>query len=194
MYSKNDYRYYLDNQLAHSDDFLAHYGVKGMRWKHRNSAAQTVADDQLRGMKRTRDIEVRRLGNAIVYGDRAPYTYKSKKTKTAPNMYSTKKKSNYSKNLTNKRLSITNTLRDNLTGKVTKSHKEYISYGRGQKALDKTSDKIQRTKAINKANPYKVDKNRTTVENIKNNLNTAKKRKRAKKKAYAKVDKEYRNV
>lgn len=34
MYSKNDYRYYLENQLAHSDDFLAHYGVKGMKWKN----------------------------------------------------------------------------------------------------------------------------------------------------------------
>ena len=34
MYSKNDYRYYLENQLMHSDDFLAHYGVKGMKWKH----------------------------------------------------------------------------------------------------------------------------------------------------------------
>lgn len=33
MYGKNDYRYYLENQLAHSDDYLAHYGVKGMKWK-----------------------------------------------------------------------------------------------------------------------------------------------------------------
>ena len=33
MYSKNDYRYYLENQLMHSDDYLAHYGVKGMKWK-----------------------------------------------------------------------------------------------------------------------------------------------------------------
>lgn len=34
MYSKNDYRYYLENQLIHSDDFLVHYGVKGMKWKN----------------------------------------------------------------------------------------------------------------------------------------------------------------
>ena len=33
MYSKNDYRYYLENRLIHSDDYLAHYGVKGMKWK-----------------------------------------------------------------------------------------------------------------------------------------------------------------
>lgn len=32
MYSRNDYRYYLENRLMHSDDFLAHYGVKGMKW------------------------------------------------------------------------------------------------------------------------------------------------------------------
>lgn len=35
MYSKNDYRYYLEHRLVESDDYLAHYGVKGMRWKHR---------------------------------------------------------------------------------------------------------------------------------------------------------------
>ena len=34
MYSKNDYRYYLEHRLAESDDYLAHYGVKGMKWKH----------------------------------------------------------------------------------------------------------------------------------------------------------------
>lgn len=32
MYSKNDYRYYRENRLLYSDDFLAHYGVKGMKW------------------------------------------------------------------------------------------------------------------------------------------------------------------
>lgn len=37
MYSRNDYRYYLENRLMHSDDFLAHYGVKGMKW-HKKKA------------------------------------------------------------------------------------------------------------------------------------------------------------
>ena len=32
MYSQNDYRYYLQHQLAFSDDYLAHYGVLGMHW------------------------------------------------------------------------------------------------------------------------------------------------------------------
>lgn len=31
MYSRNDYRYYLEHRLEKSNDFLAHYGVKGMR-------------------------------------------------------------------------------------------------------------------------------------------------------------------
>ena len=34
MYSKNDYRYYLEHRLMMSDNFLAHYGVKGMKWKN----------------------------------------------------------------------------------------------------------------------------------------------------------------
>lgn len=42
MYSKNDYRYYLENQLMHSDDFLAHYGVKGMKWKKRKKKYEYI--------------------------------------------------------------------------------------------------------------------------------------------------------
>lgn len=41
MYSKNDYRYYLEDQLYHSDDFLAHYGIKGMKWKQHKSPFRT---------------------------------------------------------------------------------------------------------------------------------------------------------
>lgn len=44
MYSKNDYRYYLENQLMHSDDFLAHYGVKGMKWKKHLKAGSVPKD------------------------------------------------------------------------------------------------------------------------------------------------------
>lgn len=32
MYSKNDYRYYLEHRIV-EDNYLAHYGVKGMKWK-----------------------------------------------------------------------------------------------------------------------------------------------------------------
>ena len=38
MYSKNDYRYYLEYRIA-EDNYLAHYGVKGMKWKHHKKTA-----------------------------------------------------------------------------------------------------------------------------------------------------------
>lgn len=56
MYSKNDYRYYLEHQLEKSDDYLAHYGVKGMKWKkHKNGGRDILrklsgADDFERSM------------------------------------------------------------------------------------------------------------------------------------------------
>lgn len=49
MYSKNDYRDYLEHRLAESDDFLAHYGVKGMKWRKRKNS--TMEADQERGKK-----------------------------------------------------------------------------------------------------------------------------------------------
>lgn len=41
MYSKNDYRYYLEHRLEESDDYLAHYGVKGMKWKKHKRGPST---------------------------------------------------------------------------------------------------------------------------------------------------------
>jgi len=41
MYSRNDYRYYLEHRCAESDDFLMHYGVKGMKWKDHKYAGVT---------------------------------------------------------------------------------------------------------------------------------------------------------
>lgn len=41
MYSKNDYRYYLEHRCEESDDFLMHYGVKGMKWKDHKYAGVT---------------------------------------------------------------------------------------------------------------------------------------------------------
>lgn len=43
MYSKNDYRYYLEHRLFNSDDYLAHYGIKGMKWNKRKTT-QTIQD------------------------------------------------------------------------------------------------------------------------------------------------------
>lgn len=62
MYSKNDYRYYLEHQLMDSDDFLAHYGVKGMKWRNRraaqtiNDTAQFVADNGIIGLSRGKKL------------------------------------------------------------------------------------------------------------------------------------------
>ena len=47
MYSKNDYRYYLEHRLAESDDYLAHYGVKGMKWR-KHKANRTDGTDWIR--------------------------------------------------------------------------------------------------------------------------------------------------
>ena len=43
MYSKNDYRYYLEHRLSNSDDYLAHYGVKGMKW-NKHKTIKTIQD------------------------------------------------------------------------------------------------------------------------------------------------------
>ena len=42
MYSKNDYRYYLEHRLAQSDDFLAHYGIKGMKWNKKKGSSDAI--------------------------------------------------------------------------------------------------------------------------------------------------------
>lgn len=42
MYSKNDYRYYLEHRMA-EENYLAHYGVKGMKWKqHKNGLSKEI--------------------------------------------------------------------------------------------------------------------------------------------------------
>ena len=53
MYSQNDYRYYLEHRLAQSEDFLAHYGIKGMKWKKHKS---TSYDPNTGMLTRTREL------------------------------------------------------------------------------------------------------------------------------------------
>lgn len=90
MYSQNDYRYYLEHRLSESDDFLAHYGVKNMKWGKRKTRFKnpfapknptveivslkdtktgkdlkspqhnTIQEDQARGKKRTTKEHVRK--------------------------------------------------------------------------------------------------------------------------------------
>lgn len=50
MYSNNDWRYYLEHQLEQSDDYLAHYGVKNMKWgkrKQKNSRLYNIASNSI---------------------------------------------------------------------------------------------------------------------------------------------------
>ena len=209
MYSKNDYRYYLENQLAHSDDFLAHYGVKGMKWKQHkkgledlisNNAGklfgsgihpiaydkngmlrtasktgkQNVLNDKERGIKRTNHTNVHKAKNHV-----------NKSTKTKANMYTTQRKSHYTNDETNSHYTLS-----------TNGHtSEYTTYGQAQKRADMKADKKMRRQAINEANPYHAyDKNKSLKSNIQANKAVMNKRKYKKKKAYAKVDKDYEGV
>ncbi len=43
MYSKNDYRNYLEHRLMESDDFFAHYGIPGMRWHKKKKDAKKLS-------------------------------------------------------------------------------------------------------------------------------------------------------
>lgn len=206
MYSKNDYRYYLDNQLAHSDDFLAHYGIKGMKWKKHKGSNQPLSDlkrmgrigitpfiygkdgmlriasktnkqrvrnEQAKGVSRTKSTDITKAQEHV-----------NKKTKQKANMYTTQRKASYDKGDSNYSLTLSS------GGKTTKK----IVYGQDQKKADMKADKKMRRQAINEANPYKYDSKKSLRSNIKANKAVSDKRKRAKKKAYAKVDKEYRNV
>lgn len=59
MYSKNDFRYYRENRLTHSDDFLAHYGVKGMKWrKHKNGLSTELSNIKY-------DLQQRQVGQRL---------------------------------------------------------------------------------------------------------------------------------
>ena len=72
MYSKNDYRYYLEHRLAQSDDFLAHYGVEGMKWKNRKRKPDLYGNS----LFDTYYGDVRRPGQV----EKALDKYKAKKT------------------------------------------------------------------------------------------------------------------
>lgn len=217
MYSKNDYRYYLERQLMQSNDFLAHYGIKGMKWKKRKGG-KDILDNVKRGynilvpgvhsMNDIRNIRngtrkemLKKAANENEKGkERTAKNYwhitnqqryaakngRGKRTVEKANMYSTKRKASYSKDKYNRSLASI----DYGTGKTNYR----MSYGQNQKKADMKADKKMRRQFINEHNPYSYDKKKSLSENVKNNKNVAKKRKKLKKKAYRQVDKEYRNV
>lgn len=215
MYSKNDYRYYLEDQLIHSDDFLAHYGVKGMKWKkHKTGGLKDVFDlmgqnsrkllsdpknatkdvrnvvngtrkrslglareDNVRGVKKTEHARNEKRNRSL-------NGYSERKTKTAPNMYTTRNKGKYSDDPTGHTITVS-------TG-----GKTYVTktYGQLDKKADMKADKKMRRDYINQQNPYSYDKKKSLKKNVESNKKVARKRKALKQRAYRKVDEQYRNV
>lgn len=176
MYSRNDYRYYLEDQLAHSDDFLAHYGVRGMKWKHRMHAPdyrsiQTISDDRQRGIARTNEMK---LKQARGISD-------NPNTGRAPNMYTSRKKSSYSNNRTNHQITV--------SGNGYK--KTYTTYGQNQKKADMKADKRERHKAINQRNKFEYDKKKSVKKNAKAYKSNIKRRKSLKARADRQVEAYY---
>lgn len=209
MYSKNDYRYYLEHRMA-EENYLAHYGVKGMKWKHKkNSSGDLQFDFGKFGLRiknpknRLKDAKNKLNGTnkqskLLVEQDqkrgrerglsqwKLKYktdhdTYYDKKTKKAPNMYSTRKKSHYIDSETNHRITLS-------TGGSSKTYKEY---GQAQKRADMKADKRDRHKVINERNPYSYDKNKSIKSNIKTNKAVSNKRKALKRKSDKQIDKLY---
>ena len=215
MYSKNDYRYYLEDQLIHSDDFLAHYGVKGMKWKkHKSGGLKDIFDlmgqnsrkllsDPKNAAKDTRNVlngtrkkslELAREDNVrgVKKTDRAMKEkhnrdvnkYSERKTKTAPNMSTTRNKGKYSDSKYGHTITVS-------TG-----GKTYVTktYGQADKKADMKADKKMRRDFINQQNPYSYDKKKSLKKNVESNKKVARKRKALKQRAYRKVDEQYRNV
>lgn len=208
MYSKNDYRYYLEHRMA-EENYLAHYGVPGMKWKHRKNssgdldfqfgqfglrvknpknaakdarnalngdrkkARLSVGEDNKRGVKKTSKTNVLKQREHV-----------DRKTKSAPNMYSTNKKSKYSNNKYNHTTEISSP----------DSKTVHTTYGQKQKKADIKADKKMRRDYINQQNPYSYDANKSLKKNINTNKKVARKRKALKERAYRKVDESYRGV
>ena len=204
MYSKNDYRYYLEHRMS-EENYLAHYGVPGMKWKHKKNSSGDhqieignlgiriqnpknrikdvknmtngtrkksrllVNEDNARGQKRTSKIGTSASDLAKVRKNDS-----TSRTKKAPNMYSTRKKSHYGSQEENRHITF-----------------NYTNYGQAQKRADMKADKRDRHKAINSRNPYSYDKNKSIKSNITSNKSVSKKRKALKKKSDKQVDKLY---
>ena len=147
MYSKNDYRYYLENQLIHSDDFLAHYGVKGMKWKHHKNGLSTEIDNLKYDLRQRQVGEVRK-GNTVYDPVKDTYT-------TADNRARRKKHSDETR--------LTTQYRDHLSGdykikRRTRKSKLFKAVGKITKAKDSSGVE---SRAISEAAQKKFKYHRT---------------------------------
>ena len=144
----------------------------------RKRSLELAREDNVRGVKKTENTmkEIR---------NRSANKFSERKTKTAPNMYTTNNKGKY----TNDKYNHSSVLNSGgLRPTVTKT------YGQKQKKADIKADKKMRRDYINQKNPYSYDKNKSLKKNVASNKNVAKKRKTLKQRAYNRVDEEYRNV
>ena len=219
MYSKNDYRYYLENQLAHSDDYLAHYGVKGMKWrKHKvrnsifdpevwkredgdfkNGHKVEYSEAKLKPVKKSKAAS-KRYKTAKANTEKRAAIEKGrqesrKKQGVAEKRDAAKwhKKSSYIDEPFNHETTISSTITNNTTGETTHYSNTYETYGQIQRKQDMKADRKRLRKNVERNNPYKVDKNKSISENVRNNAEVAKKRKRLKKQADRRVDNYYKN-
>lgn len=113
MYSKNDYRYYLEHRIV-EDNYLAHYGVKGMKWKQHlkkkfdqnfDVYKGTKSFDYLRGGATSKYAGIESKKNPSRYLEVAKHKYKDggKETK----IYFSPTKKDHFKRLGRVRLSTT---------------------------------------------------------------------------------------
>ena len=182
MYSKNDYRYYLENQLIHSDDFLAHYGVKGMKWKHHKKLSNSLLNN----------MEIAMYDTAIIgKSNSTPAKARNEKRKhSLNNTYD----ANYKGRMRTKqfkgesseysRESEYNSKKNNFPSSTLKSKKQKVEVTELKNT--KTGEKYKTSKS-----PSKKSKNPLAPKNQKVEIITDKKKKRTKKEA--KWNKEMQN-
>lgn len=142
MYSRNDYRYYLENRLMHSDDFLAHYGVKGMKWKHHKNGLSNEIDN-IKYDLRARQIGQTRKGNTVY--DPVKDSYSSASNRSRRKKHPTES-------------SGTSTYRDHLTGDYKikrRTQKSKLFKAVGKMTGNKDTSSVEKRAAKEKAKKQK---------------------------------------
>lgn len=217
MYSKNDYRYYLEHRLEESDDYLAHHGVKGMKWKKRKAEPPKPGDlatgqyqlTGYNGVSYRNDVNKQRAratlaanvratsagaqaaaNRANIRTDNRLRAERKKKLRQERAREKWHKKSEYTNSSDNAHITVTSR---SLTDPGSKSStSSYTLYGQNQKSKDMAADRKRLHRNVDKANPYKYDRNKSLKKNVQNNIKTAKTRKKLKKIADSTVDSYYK--
>ena len=98
MYSKNDYRYYLEHRMS-EENHIAHFGIKGMKWRNRKDSSYRLESALLTGSGVSRiaaDVGVnnarKEQASSISNNDNQNRQDKSKQLKKKSKKTSTSKK------------------------------------------------------------------------------------------------------